>query len=102
MSNTQDILHILIGSLLENDQYCCDEGSFEPGWKQTYFWCAEKRITVESHLFQFFIHITDANGKVTLTTPPSYISIATTLLIDCLYSFCRKIPHLREEDTQNI
>ena len=54
------------------------------------FGVQEKRITVESHLFQFFIHFTDADGKVTLTTPPSHISIATTVLIDCLYSFCRK------------
>ena len=46
-------------------QYCCEEVVFEP-----YPWC-EKHISVVSHLFRFFIHSTDTDGTVTVTTLPS-------------------------------
>ena len=45
-------------------QYCCG-GSLEPEWKRFYPWCAEKHISVVSHLRQVFIHFTDTNGTVT-------------------------------------
>ena len=39
-------------------------------------------------------HFTDTDGTVTLTTPSLYISMATTLLIDCLYSLQTRDDHV--------
>ena len=40
----------------------------ELGRKQAYPVCAEKRLTVVSHLFRFVFHFTDTDGTVTLAT----------------------------------
>ena len=56
--------------------FCCaavvslllSRGSLELGWKRSHLWCADKHISVVLHLFQFFIHFTDTDGTVTLTT----------------------------------
>ena len=79
-------------------QCCCKEVVY------ACLWCAENHISVVSHLFLFFIHFTDTDGTVTLTTLHLYISIATTLLTGCSFllqkrndhvlSFCRYTPSL--------
>ena len=47
----------------------CEE--VELGWKQDYLRCAEKHVSVVSHLFQFFIYFTDTDGTVKITPLPS-------------------------------
>ena len=53
-------------------QYCCEERvRLKPEWKQGHSWCTEEHIFVVSRLFRFFIHFTDNDGTVALTTLPN-------------------------------